>query len=119
MTLFEQLLTLPPVSPPHDWGNRPYIARNGYPWTIDTASGKVYCPPCSTTALSGRGITTESVGLRLTVSKKLLGESPVCQHCGRAMIRGIVRPKKSKKNGKAVRQFAAALKWVGGWRDEY
>lgn len=107
MTDFEKLLTMPPVDPPHDWGDRPYFAANGFAWAIDRASGKVYCTPCATTAISGRGITIESVGIRYTVSKKLLGDQPVCQSCGKALIRVQVRRPRTKTSSTTARTLGA------------
>ncbi len=113
MTIFEQILALPFVRPPHEFGSRVWMANGGFQWSIDKASGKVYCTQCVANAMDGRGITIEAAGLRNTVSKTLLGDLCVCQHCGRARLNGKQRKPRVKKDQtlvKTIRAFDAIFK---------
>jgi len=107
LTPFESLFTIPPdkrdpeiwALRPKDWGWRMYKRGGGWAWLLDKASGKVYCPACAWDALAGSGFTVESVGAKLTTSRKLLGESPRCARCNKWLVDKPKRPAKPKRSG--------------------
>ncbi len=84
---------------------------HGFPWDIDTVDGSVYCWSCASRGLQGHRY--QDLGIKVTKSRKLLGDNPQCAWCGQTATGPKKRSRKKSNAGRIARELAALVSAIG------